>query len=246
MILLPVWEIAPSSSRRRRSLCGFAVALAVAFGAVTVLPALNYVLCVVLTVLIALGAVYLLLVSTTDGGGAGSSGAGRRALIEEAADADEGEAAAKAAVPGPPRKKRLYFLDNVKSVLTVVVVLHHTAGQSFGAGGGWLSLFGYRSPFLIFNTALSLLDQSYFMCLFFFISGYFTPRSYDKKGPKAFLRDKLKRLGPWRTCRSHTHASVPTGTAVGFRRAPLWTHARSHDRTIPCFHTTSDRFRIPL
>ena len=74
-------------------------------------------------------------------------------------------------------------------------MLHHTSGQSFGSGGGWLTLFGYRSPFLIFNAVLSLLDQCYFMCLFFFISGYFTPRSYDKKGPKAFLRDKIKRLG---------------------------------------------------
>ena len=40
-----------------------------------------------------------------------------------------------------------------------------------------------------------ILNQSYFMCLFFFLSGYFTPSSYDRKGPMRFLADKLQRLG---------------------------------------------------
>ena len=33
------------------------------------------------------------------------------------------------------------------------------------------------------------------MCLFFFISAYFTPSSCDRKGARAFLLDKVKRLG---------------------------------------------------
>lgn len=33
------------------------------------------------------------------------------------------------------------------------------------------------------------------MCLFFFISGFFTPSSFDKKGRETFLKDKFHRLG---------------------------------------------------
>ena len=33
------------------------------------------------------------------------------------------------------------------------------------------------------------------MCLFFFISGYFSPGSLDRKGRAAFLQDKFRRLG---------------------------------------------------
>ncbi len=33
------------------------------------------------------------------------------------------------------------------------------------------------------------------MGMFFLISGFFVPGSYERKGPKAFLRDRLLRLG---------------------------------------------------
>jgi fucose 4-O-acetylase-like acetyltransferase len=38
-------------------------------------------------------------------------------------------------------------------------------------------------------------NQSYFMCLFFLISGFFTPSSLDRKGREGFLKDKFQRLG---------------------------------------------------
>ena len=39
------------------------------------------------------------------------------------------------------------------------------------------------------------------MCVFFFISGYFTPSSLARKGLRGFLRDKFKRLGlPFLVC----------------------------------------------
>jgi len=38
-------------------------------------------------------------------------------------------------------------------------------------------------------------NQSYFMNLFFFFSGYFVPKSFDKKGIHDFLFDRVKRLG---------------------------------------------------
>jgi len=44
-------------------------------------------------------------------------------------------------------------------------------------------------------TAFISINQSFFMSLFFAISGFFTPASYDAKGPGLFLRDRLVRLG---------------------------------------------------
>jgi hypothetical protein len=37
--------------------------------------------------------------------------------------------------------------------------------------------------------------QSFFMGLLFFIAGFFVPPSFDKKGPRKFLRDRAFRLG---------------------------------------------------
>jgi fucose 4-O-acetylase-like acetyltransferase len=44
-------------------------------------------------------------------------------------------------------------------------------------------------------TALVLIDQAFFMGLFFLISGYVTPASYDRKGTIPFVKDRLVRLG---------------------------------------------------
>jgi surface polysaccharide O-acyltransferase-like enzyme len=38
-------------------------------------------------------------------------------------------------------------------------------------------------------------NAAFFMGLFFLISGYFVPRSFDRKGPLMFLRDRFKRIG---------------------------------------------------
>eukprot|EP01083_Nonionella_stella_P068276 181184_1 len=84
---------------------------------------------------------------------------------------------------------RLHYLDNLKSFLTIIVVTHHISGSFHGIIGD------YYNSFLIFAIPFSAIDQSYFMCLFFFISAYFTPTSYDRKGLHKFLSDKFKRLG---------------------------------------------------
>jgi len=39
------------------------------------------------------------------------------------------------------------------------------------------------------------INQAYFMCMFFFISGYFTPSSLNRKGVREFFHDKFMRLG---------------------------------------------------
>ncbi len=92
--------------------------------------------------------------------------------------------------------KREYFLDHLRLTLCVLVILHHAA-IAFGAMGGWC----YVSPVTltgITRTGLSTLlavNQAFFMSLFFFISGFLMPASFDRKGAWAFIRDRLVRLG---------------------------------------------------
>lgn len=93
--------------------------------------------------------------------------------------------------------QRYDYLDNIKWVLAVLVIFHHAAAI---AG---LDPFSFNLPRVIqsgqyqyetlgrFQSA----NQGFFMGLFFFISAYFVVPSYNKKGKRYFLRDKLKRLG---------------------------------------------------
>lgn len=91
--------------------------------------------------------------------------------------------------------KRLAFLDNLKVAMTVLVIAHHLA-ITYGAEGSW---YYYERPveplsrFLL--TVFTAVNQSYFMGFFFFISGYFTPTSLDRKGTARFLVDRVVRLG---------------------------------------------------
>lgn len=52
-------------------------------------------------------------------------------------------------------------------------------------------------PFFVtvFSPWLLTINQTYFMGLFFFISGIFSPSSLRRKGCRLFLKDKVKRLG---------------------------------------------------
>ena len=96
-----------------------------------------------------------------------------------------------------PAAKTYYpYLDKLRVFLTCLVIFHHTA-IAFGASGGWY----YKSPHLWSGWSERLMslvmgiDQSYFMALFFFISAWLMPASYERKGAMAFVRDRLVRLG---------------------------------------------------
>jgi len=95
--------------------------------------------------------------------------------------------------------RRMPFLDNVKIFLTALVVTHHVACAFGGCGEGtWYLIVGFGGPpaFQHFVKGLTLADQSYFMPLFFFISAYFIPSSYERAGGKwhNFAQNKRKRL----------------------------------------------------
>jgi peptidoglycan/LPS O-acetylase OafA/YrhL len=90
--------------------------------------------------------------------------------------------------------KRLYYLDNLKVCLTVLVIMHH-AGQAYGNGGDWAYTPSNPAEFMPWIWHFFSTNAAFFMGLYFFISGYFVPGSYDKQGSKQFIQKKLLRLG---------------------------------------------------
>ncbi|MEO5980047.1 MAG: acyltransferase [Chryseolinea sp.] len=92
-------------------------------------------------------------------------------------------------------ESRSYYIDNVRVALTALVILHHAA-VTYGAPGSWYykeTPDGIVSGLIL--TVFVSINQSFFMGLFFFLSAYFIPTSFKKKGTTTFLGDRLKRLG---------------------------------------------------
>ncbi len=91
-------------------------------------------------------------------------------------------------------KKRLYFLDNLKVFLTCLVIVHHV-GQAYGPTGGFWQYKSSLGESAAWLGSFFPVNASFFMGLFFMISGYFMPMSFDHKDTKTFLKDKFVRLG---------------------------------------------------
>jgi len=92
----------------------------------------------------------------------------------------------------PPHPRRLEYLDALKVALIVLVIAHH-AGQAFGpTGGAWPIYNDERAPIL---DKFFTINAAFFMGLFFLISAYFVPASFEHKGPVKYLKERFVRLG---------------------------------------------------
>ncbi|MGA8087023.1 MAG: acyltransferase [Terracidiphilus sp.] len=91
---------------------------------------------------------------------------------------------------------REFYIDRLRTVMTVFVLLHHTA-ITYGAAGGWFYYEQHPSGKLpsILLTLFVATNQAYFMGFFFLLAGYFTPASLERKGYARFLGDRFLRLG---------------------------------------------------
>jgi glucans biosynthesis protein C len=89
------------------------------------------------------------------------------------------------------QKTRLDYLDHLKVALMMLVVAHH-AGQPYGSSNGF---WYFRTEETTQLGSFFAVNAGFFMSLFFLLSAYFMPASYDRKGAGAFLRDKLQRFG---------------------------------------------------
>lgn len=91
---------------------------------------------------------------------------------------------------------RLYFLDNLRAfVIILVIVLHGSMTYMAYAPTWWYVLDPQNSEAF---TMLVLLVDVPIMPILFFIAGYFSLPSLQKRGTRLFLKDKFVRLGiPW-------------------------------------------------
>ena len=91
---------------------------------------------------------------------------------------------------------RFYFLDNLRAlVIVLVVVLHGSMTYMAYAPPWWYVLDSQNS---LFFTILVLLVDVPIMLIMFFISGYFALPSLAKRGSTKFVKDKFIRVGaPW-------------------------------------------------
>ncbi|MCP3802060.1 acyltransferase family protein [Allokutzneria sp. A3M-2-11 16] len=89
----------------------------------------------------------------------------------------------------------MWFVDNLRVLLTALVVLHHTAATYSGLPVWYYTEKSTSEAVELGLTVFLLFNQAWFMGAFFLLSGYFTPGSYDRKGPRAFVRERLFRLG---------------------------------------------------
>ncbi len=83
-------------------------------------------------------------------------------------------------------------MDNLKVFLTFLVIAHHAA-QAYGpTGGEWIyQNLGPREEWL---GNFMTVNASFFMGLFFMLSGFFLPQSLKGKKIRTFISGKLKRL----------------------------------------------------
>lgn len=101
---------------------------------------------------------------------------------------------APAARPWQRSPGRLLYADNLRVALTVLVVLHHCA-VTYGSIPLWYHTEPAQDPTGAALDLMVVLDQAFFMGLFFLLSGFFVPGSLERKGGRRFLRDRLVRLG---------------------------------------------------
>jgi hypothetical protein len=88
----------------------------------------------------------------------------------------------------PKTKARNASLDRARTFLTLVVLLHHAVIP--------YTHFGHTDPrsWIGFDCVV-LATDSFFMAMFFFLSGLFVWPGLGRKAPHVFLRDRLIRLG---------------------------------------------------
>jgi hypothetical protein len=101
---------------------------------------------------------------------------------------------AAAATP-PPTGPRLYFVDYLRAGLVSLVILHHTAITYGGAGSFYYTEPATDPVAALLLTLFTNFNQAWFLGAFFLVSGYFSPGSFDRKGARRFVKDRLVRLG---------------------------------------------------
>ncbi|GHV84908.1 hypothetical protein AGMMS50230_05160 [Spirochaetia bacterium] len=96
------------------------------------------------------------------------------------------------------KKPRFIYVDNLRSFVIILVILMHSA-VTYSGIGGWYYKEGLQENLPIIEMALFGIMQSFtqawFMGILFFISAFLAAKSFAKRGPGAFIKERLLRLG---------------------------------------------------
>jgi len=93
---------------------------------------------------------------------------------------------------------RIHWLDNLRTITILLVVLYHVGGV-YEAAGLWASFWIVDDPATISWVGIvGIMFDVMVMPLMFFISGFLTPVSLENKSGWGFVKGKFKRLMiPW-------------------------------------------------
>jgi len=99
------------------------------------------------------------------------------------------------AAEGQKSASRLLYIDNIRTFLTALVLVHHIM-IIYAGTGSWIYNEGRQDLVTeVIGSIFTTVNQAFFMGLFLLISAYFVPGAFDRKGPARFLKDRLVRLG---------------------------------------------------
>ena len=92
-------------------------------------------------------------------------------------------------------KQRIHYLDNIRILFIIVILIHLTI--IYGGDGGWYYKEVSRPDPVskAFFLLLFVLNKTYGLGFFFMLSGLFTAVSLSRKGVKHFISDRILRLG---------------------------------------------------
>jgi glucan biosynthesis protein C len=101
----------------------------------------------------------------------------------------------KYAATALPATGRMLYVDNIRVMLTILVIVFHLVAIYAGTGDWYYREVREDTITAVLGGWFIGVVQAFSMGLFLVISAYFVPGSYDRKGPWRFLKDRLVRLG---------------------------------------------------
>ncbi|NHI89726.1 MAG: hypothetical protein EAX87_09390 [Candidatus Thorarchaeota archaeon] len=97
------------------------------------------------------------------------------------------------------KKQRYLFLDNIKVLFAILIIFWHVMVTYVDIGWWYYKESNPTGPvsyvFLLLIASIGGIFQTSLLGLFFLLGGYFTPKSYDRKGGYRFWKERLLRLG---------------------------------------------------